>query len=696
MKTFLQISFFFLLIAQICLAQQNFWQLKGSPYGKEILCIKSRGPEKVFLSVSDGLLFKSTDSGQSWSRTNYSHSLVQVISLDNSGTIYVGTSNDGVLRTTDDGNTWQQISTGLTDLNIISLAVTSTGNIFCGTADGGVFRLDINEYWVYLGLANVAILSLEVDLNGNIYAGTSGYSIYKSINDGNEWAQIYSGLGDDRFVHSLAINSEGKIFAGTDLGIYRSENEGQSWIQINNGLQDTVARSILISSDLIFSRVGVRMYKSTNAGDNWLPIDNLEAEPLCIGKSESGFILTGTILGVFRSTDDGTTWLKHNDGLTNAEPINAMTFNSTGSFYSALSSGLFCSVNDGINWKQTCIRNENIQTLISTPLNGYLFAGTEYGIIRSTDGGLTWSEKSGYWHANKITLKSDALGMIYAGYKSPGYWGGENGAVIKSSDEGETWLETGLNGPAVNAMDLNLSGYILAARGDSGIYLSTDQGEDWISKGLNDNTISSVLLTNSGCMFAGTEGGALYRSCDDGMNWINIALTEMTSINCMLKTVEGYIFVGDSTGIFRSTDNGDTWDKLNSGLTDINIQSLLIGHSGHLYLGSSKGIIFKSSETVTTDLEFENNTPQTFHLYQNFPNPFNPSTSIRFSVPQRTHIQLKVFDIIGCEIVTLVNEELEAGNYDITFSAGGISTGVYIYQLKAGTYLESKKMMLIR
>jgi hypothetical protein len=122
----------------------------------------------------------------------------------------------------------------------------------------------------------------------------------------------------------------------------------------------------------------------------------------------------------------------------------------------------------------------------------------------------------------------------------------------------------------------------------------------------------------------------------------------------------------------------------------------MIDNSDYLYAGSASGNIYKSIQTVSGFSESTSELPQSFYLYQNYPNPFNPSTSIRFSVPQRTHVQLKVFDVIGCEIVTLVNDELEAGNYDITFSAGGISSGVYIYQLKAGTYLESKKMMLIR
>jgi len=164
----------------------------------------------------------------------------------------------------------------------------------------------------------------------------------------------------------------------------------------------------------------------------------------------------------------------------------------------------------------------------------------------------------------------------------------------------------------------------------------------------------------------------------------------------MIFNSSGHIFLADSNGVFLSTNNGGNWTTLNTGLTETYIHTLKIDYYGYLFAGSASGYIFKSNQIISGFSESTTELPKSFNLYQNFPNPFNPSTSIRFSVPKRTHVQLKVFDIIGCEITILVNEVLEAGNYDITFNADGISTGVYIYQLKAGTYVESKKMVLIR
>jgi Secretion system C-terminal sorting domain len=95
--------------------------------------------------------------------------------------------------------------------------------------------------------------------------------------------------------------------------------------------------------------------------------------------------------------------------------------------------------------------------------------------------------------------------------------------------------------------------------------------------------------------------------------------------------------------------------------------------------------------------------PEKFNLVQNYPNPFNPSTTIRYTIPNVTlsgvegsRVQLKVYDILGNEIATLVNEEKPAGSYEVNFNASQLSSGIYFYKLQAGSFVETKKMMLLK
>lgn len=85
-----------------------------------------------------------------------------------------------------------------------------------------------------------------------------------------------------------------------------------------------------------------------------------------------------------------------------------------------------------------------------------------------------------------------------------------------------------------------------------------------------------------------------------------------------------------------------------------------------------------------------------FELMQNYPNPFNPSTNIGFRISDRGFVSLKVYNILGDEIATLMNEEKEQGVYDVTFNAAGLSSGMYLYKLQAGSFVEMKKMILLR
>ncbi len=89
-------------------------------------------------------------------------------------------------------------------------------------------------------------------------------------------------------------------------------------------------------------------------------------------------------------------------------------------------------------------------------------------------------------------------------------------------------------------------------------------------------------------------------------------------------------------------------------------------------------------------------SPDNFHLAQNYPNPFNPVTTIQFSIPQRSNVTMKVYDILGNEVATLVNEEKDRGVYMVSFNASGLASGIYFYKLQAGSFVETKKMILIK
>ena len=101
-------------------------------------------------------------------------------------------------------------------------------------------------------------------------------------------------------------------------------------------------------------------------------------------------------------------------------------------------------------------------------------------------------------------------------------------------------------------------------------------------------------------------------------------------------------------------------------------------------------------EVLTSVKENDNVKPANYNLEQNFPNPFNPSTTIRFSLPESGNVRLEIFNILGEKVQTLLNGFGNAGIYKIEFNAGNLPSGIYFYQLQAGSFVETKKMVLLK
>ncbi len=121
-----------------------------------------------------------------------------------------------------------------------------------------------------------------------------------------------------------------------------------------------------------------------------------------------------------------------------------------------------------------------------------------------------------------------------------------------------------------------------------------------------------------------------------------------------------------------------------------------IGKSSNTVNQNQIGFWYAYQQSTITDVENEETIPTVFKLEQNYPNPFNPSTLIKFAVPEKSNVLIKVYDILGSEVATLVNEEMDAGWYENNFNAAGLSSGVYLFRMEAGNFISTKKMIYLR
>ncbi len=155
------------------------------------------------------------------------------------------------------------------------------------------------------------------------------------------------------------------------------------------------------------------------------------------------------------------------------------------------------------------------------------------------------------------------------------------------------------------------------------------------------------------------------------------------------------IFAGTDSGAFSSSDGGRTWISENNGLTDLYVNSIILSPNGYKYAATSSGV-FRSNQPLTDVKSKNHGVLEKFTLYQNFPNPFNPTTAIGYDVPVRAHVTLVVYDILGRRVETLVDAERQPGHYEVTFDASALPSGVYLCMIQVESFSETKKLLYLK
>jgi hypothetical protein len=275
--------------------------------------------------------------------------------------------------------------------------------------------------------------------------------------------------------------------------------------------------------------------------------------------------------------------------------------------------------------------------------------------------------------------------------------------------------------------DLYATGGFLTSGSDTVNYIAKWDGASWSKVGKGFNNYGWDLCFYNNLLYAGgvfTEAGGNPASCVavwDGNEWKSVGSGLNNSLGggvvSDLEIFEGKLYAGghfDQAGMLTVNNvavyDSDSWKPLGRGLEgappicyDISIDDK--GPSGYdIYFGGIFSLAggkpsYNLARYTVSLVGVENESilaPENFYLAQNYPNPFNPATHFGFRIANFGLVTLKVFDVLGNEVSTLVNEEKPAGEYEVEFNARNLSSGVYFYQLKAGSFVQTKKMILLR
>jgi hypothetical protein len=279
-----------------------------------------------------------------------------------------------------------------------------------------------------------------------------------------------------------------------------------------------------------------------------------------------------------------------------------------------------------------------------------------------------------------------------------GFAGGFNG-VIKTTAGGNSWYNI-LTIENQNSswgktyfIDAN-TGFFTINLGD--VYKTTDGGTAWVSTNIASVSFRDIKFTSISTGYIVGDNGALFKTTDQGANW-NI-LNSQTSQNLF-----SVFFTDFNTGyitaehtVLKTTSAGGVWFPVFNLQADSLLGSFFLnantgyvcGDEGRIYKTTTGGLI--GIPPISTEV------PREFMLYQNYPNPFNPTTNIRFALPKAAFVKLAVYDMLGREVQTLVNENLSPATYEIKWDASQHSSGIYFYRIQTGDYTDVKKMSLIK
>lgn len=743
MKKFLIIIF--LASLSLRLSGQNL-KILSSPYFPETINdVKFIDTSIGWVCLNKGFIYKTTDGGQTWfeQTTGTTKNLVKISFVD----LNLGwaVSVDGyVYKTTNGGDSWTEFNYGqavpwitFAICDLVKFFDENIGFIFGGTFTGTtkrIYMLKSTDGGITWSKKDSLVSTTtrkwyDLDFYGNngVVVGDKKDIQKYTTNFGETWTfstpindNFFRDLKYVKYLSSTELVSigEGNEFSGVPVPVYKSTDGGVNWQKKNQSLLTVYDRvkaayfkngleGIGVGNDG-FSKAFV--VKTTDGGETWTPsvLDYALGFNALTGVGDFLFALGGGLYShLIFSTDFGENWqILPKKAYSYIAGINFMN----GKGYAVTRNGDVYLSNDGTGneWEYVSHAGKNYAgDICFLPSNSGFILKENRHIVKTTNSGYTWQTVL----TPVYPYSRNLVGGIDFGDANTGYaWFSQNDYgnyyVYKTSDGGDSWSEIKyFDGPGY------ISGRPVAFDANNVVLLgpdlwtqrTTDGGITWnpaalnnFSSWFNNKDFKDVAQIDENRAVAVGEK-FICITTDKGATWnyVNHGITDPDSIFYRIafsSDTLGYVVLYNGS-IIRTSDFGAMWSKDETYLNEYYFFASAINENGKYFLGTSNGYII-GEETITgiDDLITINN----FSLEQNYPNPFNPNTKISWQSPVGSWQTLKIYDVLGREVATLVNEWKDMGRYSVEFNGSSLASGVYIYQLKVNDYVSTKKFVLIK
>jgi photosystem II stability/assembly factor-like uncharacterized protein len=704
----------------------NTWQYVGSGLYRPLYSVFFSSNLYGYTVGSYGAIKRTSNSGASWiSLTEDADIYFRSVHFTHPSTGWVVGLNGVIWNTTNYGTDWYEYSSG-TPKNLYSVFFTHP-NIGWAVGEGGtllkyfpprtesitVLTPNGGENWQHGSTYSITWISTDVE---NI-------KIEYSTDDGSSWNIVAQSIpaSDQSYQWAIpntpTLNGRIKLTDVSDETLFdisdttfAISSEQFGWFKLPIHTDYFLSSAHFENENLgwVVGNYG-NILKTTDGGYNWVNQNSGTYDYLTTVEFVDNYIgwtfgIEGTIL---KTTNGGVNWFSQQGTITSSLESASFVDANNGwalSYYGKI----FHTSNGGSYWFQQYQLPDGyyytIEFINSSKgwVAGNLTPWNESVIYKTTDGGQTWLNS----YLNSYTAGVLCLSFTDENY---GYGVGIHGVIMRTTNSGNTWsvLTQGFNDWlfSVHCVSQNLAWAV----GENGTILYTTNGNNWLNQiSGTDETFKSIYMVNAQVGYILSEDGNIYKTNSGGFIPV-----ELENFSASVENSKVTLQWNTSTEMNNYGFNVERSQKLNEEKhLDWKEIGFVPGHGTstekHSYSFIDEDIIpgkyqyrlkqidydgsFKYSEVI----EVSCLQPDRYSLSQNYPNPFNPSTKIKFSIPEVSKVMLKLYNLLGEEVATLVNEEKVAGYYTVEFNASSLSSGVYFYKLQAGSFVETKKMVLMK
>ncbi len=687
---------------------QSYWVWQNPlPQGNTINDIKFVNPNTGYAVGDGGTIIKTTNGGADWffcSSEKYGKR--NKISLAGNNIVYISDYNS-IWKSTNEGLNWTIIPLTFYPDPVFFIDA-STG--FAGCSIGKILKTtDGGSNWNSYSIAQLVnnILSIFFcDVNTG-FLGVGG-KIFKSTNSGVNWAVVYQdSLNNSRDYRSIVFVNQTTGYTVGNFGrVIKTTDSGNSWFQIaSNYDYDLKSICAVNESRLISCGTKGKIIESTNQGITWT---QTHSDPGFTFYSvhfagESSVYAAGSKGITVKSTDAGDSWIKLSSGIY--QNITKCYFADENTGFAACGNDtILKTTNSGLTWNilLTVYPDTKFSSLFFIDQNTGFAGGNHSMVIKTTDGGSTWN--------NLTPVAQSTVFTIYFVNPSTGYVGGDllfN--VCKTTNGGVDWVTQDIPTQGdIRQIKFFNSNTGFVGTGIAGILKTTNAGENWIfNHQCPGGIIDDIDYPEENTVYVANSGG-ISKTTDCGNTWSIIANGDGIGVS-FADANTGFIVQGFPSAttsyakISRTTNGGLNWITEYPGLADFNFSDIFTVNSDISFIVGDYGATLIYDATMV-NVNNNNSIPKSFTLSQNYPNPFNPLTRIKFAIPllrgvsegRGVLVRLIIYDILGREITTLVNEELKPGTYEVEWDASNYPSGVYFYKLITKDYSETRKMVLVK